>query len=206
MKTYIVGAGDFAREVFDTCTYQGIDISAFIDSNHHENSEVYCKTKNISNEQHFIETEPLCNIIIGVGNPITRMKIAEKYKRFIFPNIVHDKSIIMGKENNIGTGVIIQPGVIITNRVAISDFVVLNLNVTIGHDSHIGRCTNISPGTNINGHTVIGEYTNVGSNVSSVPGAVVGDNCVIGAGAVLRGTYPSNVLIMGVPGKVIREL
>lgn len=206
MKTYIVGAGDFAREVADTCHNIGLEITAFIDGNTKNNEIVYRGIKNISDESLFIETELSANIIIGVGNPNIRMKIAKNYCKFNFPTIIHHKAIVMGIENTIGKGVIIQPGVIITNRITISDFAVVNLNTTIGHDSFIGEYSNISPGSNINGHTRIGGLTNIGSNVSSVPTATIGNNCVVGAGTVLRGNYPDNTLIVGVPGRVVKYL
>lgn len=206
MKTYIVGAGDFAREVYDTCKALGLIIESFIDENYENNSYIYNGIKNISDEMAFIENTPICNIIIGVGNPKIRKKIAEKYNRFLFPSLIHPRALITGIENYIGHGVIIQPGVILTNRILIDDFSVLNLNVTIGHDSNISKYVNISPGSNINGHTKIGDCTNIGSNVSTVPGTVVGSNCIVGAGTVLRNIYQSDVMIAGVPGKIIKNL
>jgi len=42
--------------------------------------------------------------------------------------------------------------------------------------------------------------------VTMLDGAVVGDGCVIAANAVVKGQYPSNVLIGGIPSRVLKEL
>ena len=39
-----------------------------------------------------------------------------------------------------------------------------------------------------------------------LPGVHVGDNCIIGAGAVVTKNIPSNSLVAGNPGKVIRKI
>jgi acetyltransferase-like isoleucine patch superfamily enzyme len=46
----------------------------------------------------------------------------------------------------------------------------------------------------------------VGAKVTFLDGAQVGNHCVVAAGAVVRGTFPDNVVIGGVPAKVIKEL
>ena len=38
-----------------------------------------------------------------------------------------------------------------------------------------------------------------------LPGTRIGDNCVIGAGALVRGEIPSNSVAVGVPAKVVKS-
>lgn len=72
---------------------------------------------------------------------------------------------------------------------------VIGNNVTIGHNAIVHACT-------INDNTIVG----MGSIV--MDGAVVGKNCVIGAGAVVSKSViiPDNSIVIGLPGKVKREL
>lgn len=52
----------------------------------------------------------------------------------------------------------------------------------------------------------IGNNCWIGAKVTILDGTVVGDGCVIAAGAVLNGkTYPSNSVIGGVPAKVLKK-
>lgn len=93
-------------------------------------------------------------------------------------------------------------------------------NITIGKFSNIQD--NVTVHTETNVPTKVGDYTVVGHN-AIVHGctignncligmgaiimnrAVVGDNCIIGAGAIVTEdkTIPPNSLVMGIPGKVV---
>lgn len=66
---------------------------------------------------------------------------------------------------------------------------------TIGHRAMLHGCT-------------IGENSLVGMSATVLNGAVIGRNCLIGAGALITEgkEIPDNSLVVGAPGKVIREL
>lgn len=51
--------------------------------------------------------------------------------------------------------------------------------------------------------TVIGNNVFIGMHSTILMGTRIGDNCIVGAGSVLRGTYPSNSVIVGNPAKVV---
>ncbi len=46
----------------------------------------------------------------------------------------------------------------------------------------------------------------VGAKVTFLDGCIVGDNCVVAAGAVVNGIFPSNVVIGGVPAKILKQI
>ena len=52
----------------------------------------------------------------------------------------------------------------------------------------------------------IGNDVWLGANVLVMPGVTIGDNVVVGAGAVVTHDIPSNSLAMGVPARVARRL
>ncbi len=68
-------------------------------------------------------------------------------------------------------------------------------NCTIGHKAMLHGCT-------------IGEQSLIGMGATVLNGATIGKNCLIGAGALITEgkTIPDGSLVMGVPGKVVREL
>ena len=68
-------------------------------------------------------------------------------------------------------------------------------NCTIGHKAMLHGCT-------INKNTLIG----MGATILN--GAIIGENCLIGAGALIPEgkKIPAGSLVMGVPGKIIRDL
>lgn len=66
---------------------------------------------------------------------------------------------------------------------------------TIGHKAMLHGCQ-------------IGENSLIGMGATVLNGAVIGKNCLIGAGALITEgkVIPDGSLVMGVPGKVVREL
>ena len=53
---------------------------------------------------------------------------------------------------------------------------------------------------------VLGKNVWVGSNATILQGVTIGDNAVIGAGAVVTGDIPANTVAAGVPAKVIKHI
>lgn len=51
----------------------------------------------------------------------------------------------------------------------------------------------------------IGDGCFIGANSIILKGTTLGKNCVIGAGSVVSGTFPNNVIIAGNPAIIIRE-
>ena len=52
----------------------------------------------------------------------------------------------------------------------------------------------------------VGDNVWIGGNVVVLPGVTIGSNTVIGAGSVVTKDIPSNVVAVGNPCKVIKEL
>jgi acetyltransferase-like isoleucine patch superfamily enzyme len=52
----------------------------------------------------------------------------------------------------------------------------------------------------------VGNNVWIGAKVTILDGTIIGDNCVIAAGAVLNSTYPKDCIIGGVPGKIIKSI
>ena len=53
---------------------------------------------------------------------------------------------------------------------------------------------------------VIGNNVFIGVNCIILPGTKVGNRCIIGAGAVVKGDFPDNSVIAGVPAKKIKSV
>lgn len=51
----------------------------------------------------------------------------------------------------------------------------------------------------------IGRNCWIGAKVTFLDGAVVGDHCVVAAGAVVRGEFPDGVVIGGVPARILKH-
>lgn len=71
----------------------------------------------------------------------------------------------------------------------------IGTNCTIGHKVMLHGCT-------------IGDNTLIGMGATVLNGAKIGKNCLIGAGALIteNKVIPDGSLVMGVPGKVVRQM
>jgi len=56
------------------------------------------------------------------------------------------------------------------------------------------------------GKVILGNNIWVGNNVTILKNTSIGDNSIIATGAVVKGDFPSNVIIGGVPAKIIKKL
>ena len=93
------------------------------------------------------------------------------------------------KAIQIGENCVIAAGV---NIIDTNGHQVNSLNRTIGRD-------NPQPIT-------IGDNVWIGLNAIILKGSVIGDNCVVAAGSVVKGVFPNNTLIQGNPAQGIAEL
>lgn len=56
------------------------------------------------------------------------------------------------------------------------------------------------------GHIYVGNNVHIGTNAIIMPGVSIGDNCIIGCGAIVTKDIPENSIAVGVPARVIETL
>jgi len=95
--------------------------------------------------------------------------------------------ITIGENSNVQDGAVLHtdPGFPLT----------IGSGVTVGHKAMLHGCT-------------IGDNSLVGINAVVLNGATIGRNCLIGANALVTEgkEIPDNSMVLGSPGKVVREL
>src|SRR5260221_8398510 len=96
-------------------------------------------------------------------------------------------TVAIGERTNIQDASVLHadPGIPLT----------LGRNVSVGHQAMLHGCT-------------VGDGSLVGIGAIIMNHAVIGGGCLIGAGAVIPEgkEYPDGVLVLGSPGKIVREL
>lgn len=91
-------------------------------------------------------------------------------------------------------------------HVYVGDYTMFGPNVTIATAGH-PICPELrEKGLQYNMPVRIGKNCWIGANVVIVPGITIGDNVVIGAGSVVTKDIPSNVVAVGNPCRVLREV
>ncbi|MEM9413931.1 MAG: acyltransferase [Planctomycetota bacterium] len=89
----------------------------------------------------------------------------------------------------------------IGNRVSISDG-----SMILTHDGGVWCIREQEPDADLFAPVTIGNNVFIGARVIILPGAKIGDNCVIGTGSIVTGEIPPDSVAAGVPAKVIRPI
>jgi galactoside O-acetyltransferase len=91
-------------------------------------------------------------------------------------------------------------------HIYVGDYTMFGPNVTIATAAHPILPEMRMPATQYNKPVNIGKNCWIGAGSIILPGITIGDNSVIGAGSVVIKDIPENVVAVGNPCKVLREI
>lgn len=91
-------------------------------------------------------------------------------------------------------------------HIYVGDYTLFGPNVVLASAGHPIQPELRSKGAQYNMSIHIGKNCWLGAGVLVVPGVTIGDNTVIGAGSVVTKDIPSNVVAVGNPCRVLREI
>lgn len=146
-------------------------------------------------------------VAVAIGLPDIKRKILQQLENINlqYPTLIHPSVISSNDFVSIGNGCIICAGNILTCNIVIQDFVILNLMCTVGHDTTVKKYSSFMPSVNISGDVIIHEAVYVGTGAKIINQLEIGENTIVGAGAVVSKSLPSNCTAVGIPAKVIKQ-
>ena len=124
---------------------------------------------------------------------------------------------ISGTMSKIGTGIEIGNNVGLGTHgyygcgagvLKIGDDVIFGNYVSIHPENHIFGDIDTPirlQGVYSNGGVIIGNNCWIGAKVTILDGTRIGNGCIVAAGAVVKGVFPDNVIIGGVPAKILKS-
>lgn len=198
---FIYGASGHAKVVAATARLLGYEIGGFWEDSDERVGSDFFGGKIIR----FQDVPAGADIFVGFGCNKIRAEVGRRLsERFNIPNLIHPsaqvaESASLGIGNYIGACSNVDPDC------RIGSFCIINKCSEISHDSILHDGCHICGGAVLAGGCEIGENTFVGINASVIGKKVIADNVTVGAGAVVISDFPSNVVVVGVPAKIIKR-
>jgi sugar O-acyltransferase (sialic acid O-acetyltransferase NeuD family) len=156
----------------------------------------------------WLSLNPHIYVALGFSKPNQKRTLISKLNAIGHKNyvtLIHPLAWI-SRRVQVGQGSIVYPGVHIDVDVNIGEFCLFNKLATIGHDTIIKDFVTLSPSVNIGGFNHIGSGVEFGINSASIQYINFGDWSIIGGGSMVIKDLPDNVVVAGVPAKIIRSL
>lgn len=113
------------------------------------------------------------------------------------------RNVCVNYNTTIGCRTKIMDSSVINGNSIIEDDVFISALVTTTNDNTMGR---IAYGID---HVVgphIKRRTTIGAAANILPNVVVGENCIVGASALVTKDIPDNKVVMGIPARIVRDV
>jgi sugar O-acyltransferase (sialic acid O-acetyltransferase NeuD family) len=210
----IVSAGQYGRETLGWAIQaieHGADfrMKGFVDDRPNILDGFDYEFKILGDVEHYQIEED--DVFVGaIGDPMEKVKfytpILKRGGRFV--NLIHPLANI-GKNVQLGTGVVMAPFSSVTCDAKVGNFVSIGALSNSGHDTVIGDWSQISSHCGLNGGVTLGDGVWLGSHACLIPRIKIGDWSFIGAGSVVLRDVQPGMKMFGNPavavGKVDRR-
>jgi UDP-2-acetamido-3-amino-2,3-dideoxy-glucuronate N-acetyltransferase len=143
----------------------------------------------------------LANCQIGEGTKVWQFVVILEGAQ-IGANCNICAQVLIEGDVRIGDRVTVKSGVQVWNGSVIGDDVFIGPNVTFTNDmyprskQYSGELLGI----------IIKNGASIGANATILPGITVGENALVGAGAVVTKNVPARAVVVGNPAKIVRYL
>lgn len=209
MKSVIICAGTYG-EVYLSCLQEvGVDIVGFLDDNPKligTNVRGVPVLGNIAMLETLQATHGVEAVYCPLGNNKLRVKFLSMAKALGYktPNFIHHSAVV---SNNVslGEGVYILMGSNIMPYTVLKDYTMISSGVNVVHHSVLEEGVFLSNGCNFGASVVAHKYVYCGMGSTIMTGVhSLGENCMIGAGAVVIKDVEPNAVMAGVPAKLLK--
>jgi sugar O-acyltransferase (sialic acid O-acetyltransferase NeuD family) len=154
-----------------------------------------------------IKNKSIIGGVIAIGDNWMRSTIKdlifESAPSFQFLPAIHPKATLYNGFE-IEDGVVITAGAIVNSEAKVGKFCIINTNASLGHESVMQDFSSLSPNVTIGGNCTIGNYSAICIGAVLIQNIKIGNHSVIGASSLIVKDIADNLVVYGVPSKIIR--
>lgn len=208
-ELYIVGAGGVGRHIAANMTLYNLKNKKvyFIDDNLSLHNTIIDSVYVIGGSDYLTEINYPIDVVVSIALPSIKSRIIKKVKEnpnLFFPNCIA-KNAWISKDITIGEGIIIYPHCSINIGTKINNFVLINMNCAVGHDCIIGKYVFLAPSVSLGGWTILGDGCQMGISSTTLQNIKLVAGCQVGAKTLVNRSFLSTKVIVGVPGKELKN-
>ncbi len=151
------------------------------------------------------EAAPL-GFCIAIGNPHGRIRMALHEflcEHGLLPTIVVHKSAIIEKNAVLGLGTQVMAGAVVGAEAIVGRQCIINTKASVDHECILADGTEVGPGGTLCGlvRTEVNAWICAGATV--LPRIFIGENAIVGAGALVTHNIPKDTVHVGVPAREV---
>ena len=209
MKSVIIGAGTYGEVYLAYLQEAGVEVIGFLDDDPKlagTNVKGIPVLGGVGLMKTIRQTHGVEAVYCPLGNNKLRVKFLSMAKEYGLktPNYIHP-SVIISPNVTIGEGVYILLGTSIMPHTVIKNYVMISMNVGLAHHNVLEEGVFLSTGCNFGASIHAHKYAYCGIASTIMTGLhELGEDCLIGAGAVVIRDVEPNAVMAGVPAKVIK--
>ena len=209
MRSIIIGAGTYGEVYLAHLQEAGVEIAGFLDDDPNyvgQNVRGVPVLGNISILTSLKKNYGIEAVYCPLGNNKLRVKFLSMARDMGYetPNYIHP-SVLISPHVTIGKGVYILLGTTIMPYTVINDYVMISMGVHLAHHSVLEEGVFLSSGCNFGASIHAHKYAYCGISSTIMTGMhELGEDCLIGAGAVVIHDVPDKAVMAGVPAKVLK--
>ena len=209
MKSIIIGAGTYGEVYLAYLQEAGVEIVGFLDDSPEKQGKIVRGVPVLGGTE-LLETLAGTHGVRGVYCPLgknrLRVKLLSRARELGYetPCFVH-RNAVLSPGVKLGNGVYILLGSTVMPHTEIRDFCMISMGVHLAHHAVLCEGTFLSTGVNFGASMRAEKFAYVGISATIMTGVKsLGEDCLVGAGAVVIRDVPAFAVVAGVPAKILK--
>lgn len=209
-KILVVGASGHAKVIVETVVREDkYTVVGLLDNIRQVGDDVlgFPVLGSEENLSELIERYSIHGLLIAIGDNFQRFQMYERlsaaHPGLEMVSAIHPQASV-SPSAVCGPGTVIMAGAVVNAESRTGNCCIINTRASLDHDCHMSDFSSIAPGVAVGGSCTIGYRSSVGIGAVLKHGVILGDDTVVGAGAVVLKSFGDKKVVFGVPAMEIR--